>query len=265
MIEIKKEWLVGETLGGVQVQKVERAPSGRAIERSHERISKSQAPNGVMHTTEGHWGPSLEVFTNTGTPHFLIGYNTINRNNTRASGPLRIGQLAPIGEMALTLVNSAGGTETNREALVQIELIAFSKFEPWLPPAPVTKALAALLERIEDICGIPLQRAGNGSRSVALWDGKAGWFGHGEVPENNHTDPRNLKWNELFAAAPHETAAFWEVWAGGKLLHRERQGGEGEADAYDRLVTWLDNHEAAARAAEREHGRLTIAANRRPI
>ena len=265
MITIKKQWLSGETIGGIECKRVSFAPNGKAIRRSFEKLRLAQEPNAVLHTTEGHWEGSLNVFTTTGTPTFMLGWHTVTLDNKKRSGPFHLAQLCPIGEMALTLVNDAGGTETNREALVQIELIGFSKKEPWLPDAQTTKVLAALMERLEEVCGIPLQRAGNGSRSVALWDGKAGWFGHGEVPENSHWDPGALRWADVFKAAPLDPDVFWEAWSGGVVLNRQRAGGSGEADAYDRLIRWLDDHEIVVRRAEKENGQVKIVSAVRPV
>jgi hypothetical protein len=266
MIEIKKQWLAGEVFAGVECKRVSTDGLGRPLRRSFERISLNQEPNAVFHTTEGHWFPSLSVFSNsTGTPTMMCGYETINENNEKVEGPLRLAQFMPLGEMALTLENDSGGTETNREALFQVEVVAFSKFDPWLPDEPVVKVLAALMDRLEEVCGIPLQRAGNGTRSVNRWDGKAGWFGHGEVPENSHTDPRDLEWGKVFAAAPNETDTFWEARAGGELIHAERAEGAGEKDAYDRLINWVDSHEGVIRDAERENGHVRLLSAVRPV
>lgn len=265
MIRIDKAWLTGETFAGVTCRRIDTAPNGQNVKRSNVKLSLQQQPNGVMHTTEGHWAGSMNVFTGTGTPTFMVGWDVADSNNGKGDGPFRLAQFMPIGEMALTLVNDAGGTETNREALVQIEVIAFSKRDPWMFDTKTKEVLASLLDRLEEVCDIPLQRAGNGSRSVSLWDGKAGWFGHGEVPENGHWDPGALKWAELFAAAPNATAIFWEAWSGGDRLHRERSGGADELDAYDRLITWIDNHEGEVRQAEKENGHVRILSAVRPV
>jgi hypothetical protein len=265
MIEIKKAWLTGETFAGEIMRKITMAPNGLAIDRSNVVLSKHQQPNGVMHTTEGHWNGSLNVFTDSNTPTFALGWHTITDNNTKDEGPFHLAQFMPIGEMAMTLVNDPGGTETNREALVQIEVVGWSKHDPWLFDEKTTNVLASLIDRLEEVCGIPLQRAGNGTRSVVRWDGKAGWFGHGEVPENGHWDPGELKWGELFAAAPNETDTFWEARSGGELLHSERAGGADQTDAYDRLITWLDGHEGVIRNAERENGQVHLMSAVRPI
>ena len=176
-------WL--SNVGGLTVERL------GGVKRSGE-AADSRPPKGVMHTTEGGWEGSLGVFRTTGTPNFMLG-----RDGT---GRLRLAQFSPIGEMALTLKNLSGGVETNRDAIVQIELVGFSKRTLWLPDAATCRILAALMaELVKD--GIPLRRGGDGTRSSSNWTRNAGWFGHGEIPENDHWDPGALNWPELFRLA----------------------------------------------------------------
>lgn len=273
-ITIVNEFL--DQVGGITVERIS------DVKRSHERITMGQEPNGVLHTTEGHFGPSLTRFRReTGTPTFMIGYDQLTTvrlpngkrhvTNEPASPetPIRVAQFMPIGEMALTLKNAQGGTETNREAVVQIELVGTCEIGPdgkvvrngnsvWLPPEPVLNVLADLLRQIFDACGVPLQRGGNGSRDVARWDGKAGWFGHGEVPENDHTDPRSIKWDKIFERAAPKQIEVWQVRSGGKVLRQEKVA-EGPPSGYDKLIAWMQgNGEATVRNAEKKNGQVTI-------
>jgi hypothetical protein len=259
MISIKRRFLT--KVGGIPVERLSVAPNGRRIKRSFERVSLGQEPNGVLHTTEGHWDPSANVFTETGTPTFMVGYEKLKAvgSNAAASNStrIRVAQFMPIGEMALTLENDRGGTETNREALVQIELIGFSKFEKWSPPNAVMKVLADLMRQLHDACGIPLQRAGDGTRSRALWDGRAGWFGHLEVPENDHTDPRAFDWPKLFPMAA-KTAERWEIVSGDQLLfHTPTKSSDGET-GLDRVAAWIKKHEDRVQKEERQNGRISV-------
>jgi hypothetical protein len=259
MISIKKRFL--DSVGGIAVERPSVAPNGRSIKRSFERITLGQEANGVLHTTEGHWDPSANVFTETGTPTFMIGYEKLKAvgSNAAASSStrIRVAQFLPIGEMALTLKNATGGTETNREALVQIELIGFSKFEKWSPPEPVMDVLADLVRQLHDACGIPLQRAGDGTRSRALWDGGSGWFGHSEVPENDHTDPRAFDWPKLFRKAG-KTAERWEIVSGRQLLFQTPVRARDGETGLDRVGQWIQEHERRVQQEERENGRITV-------
>jgi hypothetical protein len=258
MIKIKKQFLT--EVGGIAVERPTVAPNGRPIKRSRERVPTAQEPNGVLHTTEGHWEGSLNVFTSTGTPTFMVGHERLRAvgSNSPASGSrIRVAQFMPIGEMALTLQNAAGGTETNRETVVQIELIGFSKFERWSPPAPVLKVLADLVRQLQAACGIPLQRAGDGTRNVARWDGMAGWFSHLEVPENSHTDVRNFDWPKLFRAAGTPTER-WEIVSGGELLFHTPARKTGGKTGVDRVAEWIKAHKERVRQEEEANGRIVV-------
>lgn len=196
-------WL--DKVGGVTVERI------TDVKRSFAPASKFPA-KGVLHTTEGSWPSALSVFRyNTGTPTFMLGRDGTTRSGVGYSGKLRLAQFMPIGEMALTLKNLSGGAETNRDCLVQIELVAFCQWTPWLPDAETTALLAALMRELRDKAGIPLRRAGDGSRSVTRWINNAGWFGHSEVPENDHTDPRAIKWADLFSEDKEEDVIVYQL------------------------------------------------------
>lgn len=270
MVSVKKKWLT--KVGGIPVEKCRRdGGSLPDVKRLFSPASVFVPAKGVQHTTEGHFGPSLSRFVNdTGTPTFMLGYNELKvvngklTNKPASNGEkIRVAQFMPIGEACLTLQNAAGGTETNREAHVQIELVGTcvvgaSGVSPWLPEPPVLKVLADLYSQLDEAVGIPLQRGGNGTRSLSRWDERAGWFGHGEAPENDHTDPRQLQWDKLFAAAA-PTEEFWEARAGGELVHRERVKPNSEGvPGLDRLLTWMDRHKGDVRKAEEKHGGVRL-------
>lgn len=210
-IIIKRQWLT--TVAGIKVERLTRSESSGQIARSNSQIPLSQPAKGCLHTTEGHFGPSLEVFERTGTPTFMMGYDELKVVNGKltnqpatARTPIRVAQFMPIGEMALTLKNAAGGVETNRFCVAQIELVGTcvqgaTGHGAWLPPEPVLNVLADLILQIREAAGVPLARGGNGTRSIQRWQQNPGWFGHGETPENDHTDPRGIKWSEIFARA----------------------------------------------------------------
>lgn len=269
MAEITKKWLT--TVGGIKVERCIR-DGGKLpnVKRSFQMVPLRQEENAVLHTTEGHWAGSLNVFvTRTGTPTWMLGYETLKTVGSKltnkpasASTRIRVAQFMPIGEMALTLENDSGGTETNREALCQIELIGTcvqgaNGFGPWLPDDPVLEVLQDLFVQIHNACGVPLQHAGNGTRSVAVWDGKAGWFGHGEVPENAHTDPRGFRWKEAFAVKP-TLKTVWQVRSGGQTLHSV-PAVPGPPDGLTRILQWMHGAgETKVRAAEKKNGSVSV-------
>ena len=149
---------------------------------------------GVVHTTEGGWTGSLAVFKTHFAPHFLVG-------------PGRIAQLVQVGTIGAALVTH------NWLALVQIEMIGYSKETLWVPDEETLEAVASLMAVCEAEYGIPLThpwpdgvygmaRATDPHRNHGEFGTVAGWFGHGDVPApDSHWDPGELKWSAFFDEA----------------------------------------------------------------
>jgi hypothetical protein len=169
-------------------------------------VTLSAPRAGVLHTTEGPFESAYAEFTTHYAPHFLVG-----RDKT---GKIRIAQFVSLGKWASALENHAGGTETNKIAVAQIEVAANSKTTPWQLDSGVLDALASLLAVLHTECGIPLSRPfpdamppppwaveSFSRRHANKWGKIAGWYGHIEIPENSHWDPGAYKWAELLAAA----------------------------------------------------------------
>jgi hypothetical protein len=272
MVTIKRKMLPA-VVEGIRVEKCVRDGGDLPdVKRAFESASLFVPVKGVQHTTEGHWAGSLARFvSDTGTPTIMLGYETLKVVNGKLTNQpaaedtrIRIAQFLPFGELALTLLNPSGGTETNRECHVQIELIGTCVVgsggsDPFLPAEPVLKVLAKVYDIIEDAVGIPLQRGGDGTRNLHRWDNREGWFGHGEVPENEHTDPRGLKYEEIFKRAD-DTAEFWELRSGGDILHSERIGTEAGdlAKALHAMNSWENEHESRVIRAEKENGAVKL-------
>ena len=154
---------------------------------------------GVLHTTEGGWAGSLAIFKQHFAPHFMLGFDADAQK-------VRIAQLVQIGTIGAAL------KAHNNRAIVQIEMIGFSKEKPWLPDDDTVGALASLMATCADEYGIPLDRvwqdgdfgkAGkNPHRASGNYGKVAGWYGHGDCPDpDTHWDPRNLKWSVILAMA----------------------------------------------------------------
>jgi hypothetical protein len=143
---------------------------------------------GVQHTTEG---PTIEGALSRFKAEEVESTFIVGRD---AHHNARIIQMVPLGNAAAALQNRGGGVETNRIVIAQIELAGFSKTTPWLPDDGVLARLAALYWQLEQSCGIPLKRVANPKRAAAKWNGAAGWLGHADVPENDHVDPRALRY-----------------------------------------------------------------------
>ncbi|ARN82156.1 peptidoglycan recognition protein family protein [Methylocystis bryophila] len=158
---------------------------------------------GVLHTTEGGFVGSEGVFVRHWAPHFILGLDR---------GEIKIHQLVPLGYIGASL------EAHNDLALVQIEMVAFSQTTPWLPDAKTLDALAHLMVALDRDYGIPLSHpwpdddwpraGGNPHRNSGKLGHVAGWFGHGDVPNNSHWDPGHLKWSEVFAYAERIKAAL---------------------------------------------------------
>jgi len=119
---------------------------------------------------------------------------------------VRIAQLVQVGTIGAALVTH------NNQAIVQIEMVGFSKETPWVPDDDTAAALASLMATCASEYGIPLShpwpdgdfgKAGNNPhRSSGKFGRIAGWYGHGDCPSpDTHWDPGNLKWSVIFDMA----------------------------------------------------------------
>lgn len=154
---------------------------------------------GVLHTTEGEWPGSLAVFQQHFAPHFLLGFDESQKR-------VRIAQLVQVGTIGAALVTH------NDRAIVQVEMIGYSKPTLWLPDDETVEALAALMAVCQREYGVALShpwpdgdfgRAGdNPHRAAGQWGVVGGWYGHGDVPlPDTHWDPGALQWGKIFARA----------------------------------------------------------------
>jgi hypothetical protein len=161
---------------------------------------------GVLHTTEGGWAGSLAIFQKHFAPHFMLGYDADAQK-------VRIAQLVQVGTIGAAL------RANNNRAIVQIEMIGFSKEYPWLPDDETFAALASLMAVCAREYAIPLihpwpdgdfGKAGkNPHRSSGKYGKIAGWYGHGDCPTPcAHWNPGNLKWSVILAMAQQMTDTF---------------------------------------------------------
>lgn len=194
--------------------KVDRIPntiSGGHIEVVHRdagnnlgKVDRNAPPAGCNHTTETSVMP--RDFSR-GVPHLAIG--RLSGTATR----VRLVQLESFGEIATALQNDAGGIETNRLIRCQIEIVEFSKLQPWLPHFQETcEILASVYDWCEEHLGIPKRAPytkpltsgvvwateSNPRRRNPKFGKEAGWFGHVDIPENGHWDPGSLRLEPLF-------------------------------------------------------------------
>lgn len=143
---------------------------------------------GLLHTTEGSSASgAIGAFrSNNSWPHFLIDY----------AG--KVWQFLDTGVGARALRNLSGGVQTNRDSVIQVEVVGFAG-KPNEHPAVQMDALLALMKWVEQIAGVKPKGPGRpfatayGQNSLrftnAEWDNFDGWLGHCHCPENLHWDP----------------------------------------------------------------------------
>lgn len=191
------DWFDTVGKAGVKVYTVEKLkkPMGGSVDQT-------KPAAGVMHTTEGSTftGAIDTLNKNTDWPTFMVG--------VEAGGGVRVAQFYPFGTASRALKHT-GSPETNNWARAQIEIVGSSVFSAWQPTNPTFDALAALMAALsKPPWNIPLTRPGGWAdtydttrRLSGVWGAQAGWFGHVEMPENDHIDPGALRYSNLFTRA----------------------------------------------------------------
>lgn len=143
----------------------------------------------VPHTTEGY---TLPTDWARGAPTMAVG-------PTVKGGRPILQQLIPFGYMATALVNASGGIETNRWSLVQLEQVAITAREVWLPPKEQEIITASLAEFCENELGIDRRYpydpkdmrvgmwavADNPWRRSGKFGNVSGWHPHVAIPDGN--------------------------------------------------------------------------------
>jgi Putative peptidoglycan binding domain len=169
-------------------------------------------PKIVLHTTEGSGLPSYEGGLT--APHLTVQFMD------SATGFMEIHSHTPLGVASRSLKNAPGGVETNRDGVIQIEIIGTSDprmghtltYIPAINGACKT-ALAGLLNELAELRGmrrniLPKERwvsypssAGFNAPqrlSLSAWDSFEGVCGHEHPPENDHGDPGSLWIGDYF-------------------------------------------------------------------
>jgi hypothetical protein len=160
-------------------------------------VDLDSPPKGCGHTTEGTSLPSYRA-GQTDAPTFTIG-------------PDKVFQHRGLGKVCGTLQNLAGGVETNRLIWIQFELIGFTSVHSWLPAKQFQRdALAAIKELAHNEFEVPIRhvwpdKQDDGAilatpdyrRRGLKFPTVPGWYGHVEIPENDHFDWGSLRWDDL--------------------------------------------------------------------
>lgn len=154
---------------------------------------------GVLHTTEGsNPSGSISAFRkNNSWPHFLVDLTG------------KVWQFVDTNEAARALSNAPGGSQTNRQSAIQIEISGFAGKPNEHPPVQ-WDSLRALMRWIEQTHGVKSVGPGRpfatayGQKhlrfSNAEWDPFNGFCGHCHIGEgNDHWDPGAIDLESLLA------------------------------------------------------------------
>lgn len=203
-----------------------------------------------LHTIEGTVGSALGAYDGgVGCPHLTV--SLLNEVYL---------QHVPLNLSAYSLRNARGGTETNRDNVIQVEIEGFAASSHTWPVEEYMRLAYDVLQPIFD--HIPVEQnfaatAGvsgyglNGAVRMTAeeWDGFSGVVGHANVPENTHWDPGMLDMSLLAALLRRDASmAYFEKYEdpevdkewiatkqanGGKIIVREfsRPRGDGETMA----------------------------------
>jgi hypothetical protein len=173
--------------------------------------SDNGEPKGLLHTTEGktYAGARVAFVRDNSWPHSTATYE---------HGFFQIYNHTPISVPSRSLRNLKGGVETNRDRVVQLEIVGScdeankgwgSLYSPNFPKAYLD-GIAKWMRWVEAQLGVPRRctvtfkgypasaGANNGVRlSNAAFDYYSGWLGHQHAAEQVHGDPGLIDINYL--------------------------------------------------------------------
>ncbi len=194
-------------------QGVELVPADRS---GGSKVAAAGGARAVCHSTEG---DSIEGAVAAYRKHGGWPHLTWDPQNGRIAGHL------PASSSARSVENRSGGVETNRYGTVlQIEVVARAA-------RPFTDGPLVGLDRIlaytrangvpdDWPMGQPLaygpdeRRPGvtpaaygtqNGTRDAGVWLTRGGWYGHSQVPENDHGDPGRIDTQKITGSSAGPT------------------------------------------------------------
>jgi hypothetical protein len=187
---------------GLWLPTAERDPHGRALS-----YTDTGEPKGCLHTTETSAWPTYRGWTV--HPHLTV--KPIPHKG------IEVRQHVPLDRASFSLRNLDGGAQTNRDRVVQVELIGTcdparaGELYYWHDADDVVlRALfSQVIAPLADLFGIPVRwpadrayPASYGTRNdVRLtgpaFDAYSGWLGHEHVPENLHGDPGDFPWSRM--------------------------------------------------------------------
>jgi hypothetical protein len=144
----------------------------------------------LLHTIEGSVAGALAMYNKgVGCPHLTVDLTSRT-----------LLQHVPLNKSSYALRNKAGGTETNRDNVIQVEIAGFAALSPFWSADKLNKlAFDVIVPVLEAVPGIQWNWADHWSGSYGEanekrwsaqeWDEFSGILGHQHAPENTHWDP----------------------------------------------------------------------------
>ncbi len=179
------------------------ADQSRRYDAAYPMTYSGGAWKALLHGTESSALPGYDGGAK--APHFTVVPN-------KTTQTVKVYQHFDTRRPSRALRNLAGGVETNRERVIQIEIVGTSDPRAagamiLLSAAPrwLLDGLARLMRWIEGAHGIPRVStprpwlpypSSYGATRARMtgpeWDGFSGWCGHQHAPENSHGDPGDI-------------------------------------------------------------------------
>lgn len=179
------------------------ADQSRRYDAAYPMTYSGGAWKALLHGTESSALPGYDGGAK--APHFTVVPN-------KTTQTVKVYQHFDTARPSRALRNLAGGVETNRERVIQIEIVGTSDPRAagamiLLSAAPrwLLDGLARLMRWIEGAHGIPRVStprpwlpypSSYGATAARMtgpeWDGFSGWCGHQHAPENSHGDPGDI-------------------------------------------------------------------------
>jgi hypothetical protein len=158
------------------------------------------SPKLLWHSTEGSSADgAIDAYrTNNSWPHFTAEFR---------DGRFKLFQHIPLSKAARSLEHPAGTGETNRNRVIQVEIVGFAAQAQRFPDQ-LYAGLADLARFVEKEFGVlavarfpflPPDRPA-ARLSFGEWNRYSGHLGHQHAPFNHHTDPGKIKIERILTA-----------------------------------------------------------------
>lgn len=215
----------------------------------------------IWHTTEGYT-----------LPGYGGGAPTIDVGPRVKDGEIITRQLIPFGYMATALQNDAGGIETNRRCIIQVEQVAFTSRDIWLPRKEAVVILASWAAFAKEEFGVPLEypynpkdmKSGTWAVETNPWrksnkfETISGHHPHAAVDENDHWDCGGEDIPEILGKSAtaskklaYQVVAVWRT--SGDDPHRKVEAVSPHFSSKKKVEDWIAKDNDSLRKVVRKH------------